>query len=245
MDFETGFGDEFIETSHGNVHVMHHRGSAEKLVFLHGVGASARTWRKLVPYLSDDYDIYLVDLLGHGKSDDPDIYYNIDLQVSVVGEVVEKENISNPFLIGHSYGAWAATFLALKIPAKGIVLIDPAGVKEHFDEIISKEGEEEYKAEMLKLLLKLGNKEHVMRSILESDFRSEYLSKEVLSRLKIPALVLWGSEDPLVPSKFAHVVAGEIGGSSLKIVEAAGHDPHYTKPEEAASYLNDFISSVA
>lgn len=244
MDFETDFADEFVNTSHGSVHVMHHNGNAQKLVFLHGIGANARTWRKLVPYLSNDYDTYLVELLGHGKSADPDTYYNVALQVSVVGEVMAAMRIDEPFLIGHSYGAWVASFIALKTAVKGIVLIDPAGVKEHFDEIMSTEGEEQYKDKMLKLLLELGNKEHVMRSVLESDFRSEYLSKEVLSRLRIPALVVWGSEDPLVPPKFAHVVAGEISGSELKVVDGAGHDPHYTKPEEVASYLNGFISSI-
>ncbi len=244
MEYESDFSDEFIETSHGKIHIMHHSGNSEKLVFLHGVGASTRTWRKIVPYLSSDYDIYLVDLLGHGKSDDPNINYDIGLQVSVVGEAIEKMGISRPFLVGHSYGAWTAVFLALGMQAKGIVIIDPAGVKEHFEEIVNSGEEEKYKADMLGLLMKLGNREHVMRSILESDFNREYLSKDVLSRLKIPALIVWGREDNMVPSKFAQVVAGSISKSVLKIIDGAGHDPHYTKPEEVASYLNAFVSSV-
>ncbi len=245
MDYVAGFDNDFIKTSYGKVHLMHHGGTSEKLLFLHGAGASTRTWRKLMPYIRDDYDVYLIDLLGHGESEDPELHYNVDLQVSVVREVAEMEGINKPFLIGHSYGAWIAVFLALKIPIKGIVLMDPAGVREHFEEVKSTEGEERYKTDMLKLLVKLGNKEHVMRSILDSDFKSEYLGVEVLSRLRVPALVVWGSEDAIVPFKFARVVANQIGGSSLAIIEGAGHDPHYTDPEKVASYLNEFVSSRA
>ncbi len=244
MEYETDFSDEFVETSHGKIHIMHHSGNSEKLVFMHGVGASTRTWRKIVPYLSDDYDIYLVDLLGHGKSDDPDINYDISLQVSVVGEALRKMGIVKPFLVGHSYGAWIAIFIALETQAKGIVIIDPAGIKEHFEEIINSGRGGRYKADMLELLMKLGNKEHVMRSILDSDFKGEYISGNVLSRLRRPSLIVWGREDKMVPVKFAQLVADSISGSTLKIIEGAGHDPHYTKPEEVASYLNSFISSV-
>src|SRR5690242_17661317 len=36
------------------------------LIFVHGLGSSKETWSSVIEKLKDKYDIYAVDLLGHG-----------------------------------------------------------------------------------------------------------------------------------------------------------------------------------
>lgn len=53
-----------------------------------------------------------------------------------------------------------------------------------------------------------------------------------LGRITAPALVLWGAQDPYIPTEFAHRYADALGGpTEVEIVEGAGHWPWYEKPQ--------------
>ena len=62
-----------------------------------------------------------------------------------------------------------------------------------------------------------------------------------LSRIKTPALILWGAEDNTVPLRDAGVVADEWPDADLRIIPKAGHWPHFETPEttrrQVAAYL--------
>ncbi|MEO6125814.1 MAG: alpha/beta fold hydrolase [Ilumatobacteraceae bacterium] len=90
-------------------------GAGAPLVFVHGLGASTRTWDACRDQLADRYEVIVVDLPGHGQSpevDDPAEYTrdraleHLDALFGEVGQPV--------VLIGHSLGgyftlAYAAT----------------------------------------------------------------------------------------------------------------------------------------
>ena len=42
------------------------------IVFLHGMGTSAATWRACMDLLQDRHEVVAIDLLGHGQSPVPD-----------------------------------------------------------------------------------------------------------------------------------------------------------------------------
>ncbi len=64
-----------------------------------------------------------------------------------------------------------------------------------------------------------------------------------LGDIKAPALVLWGADDPYLPSKFAGELAEALGGEARAVVlEAARHWPWLDRPElvqTAADFLLD------
>ena len=43
------------------------------------------------------------------------------------------------------------------------------------------------------------------------------------ARIEAPALVLWGTQDPYIPTRFAHDYAARLPNSELELVEDAGH----------------------
>lgn len=245
MEYGKDFEDGFEYTSLGALHYMHHPGTAEKLIFLHGMGASTMAWERLVTHLPDNIDVSLLDLLGHGKSDAPDIDYTISAQLQALREFIALKNNGDGYLFGHSYGGWIAAYYASQpYTCKGIILEDAGGLKESIDAIISKGKEIEYKDTMFKSAMMMsGNRDYVIKSILESDFGEDQLTGEVLSRIKVPTMVMWGEDDNILDKKFAYMFQQSISGSALSIISGAGHQPHYSDPDKVATELLGFIGN--
>ena len=64
-----------------------------------------------------------------------------------------------------------------------------------------------------------------------------------LSALSCPALVLWGAEDPYIPTRFAQDYADALGGDAeVEVVAGAGHWPWLDKPE-LVERIVDFASA--
>jgi pimeloyl-ACP methyl ester carboxylesterase len=64
---------------------------------------------------------------------------------------------------------------------------------------------------------------------------------ERLGELSCPALVLWGEEDPYIPTSFAQAYADALGGPArLELVTGAGHWPWIDRPELVGA-VADFL----
>lgn len=106
-------------------------GQGSPLLLIHGFGSSTYTWQGIVPGLSRNHRVIAVDLKGFGQSDKPfDERYSALDQALLLAELIERENLRNVTLVGHSYGGGIALALALQADArlKGrisrLVLID-------------------------------------------------------------------------------------------------------------------------
>lgn len=65
-----------------------------------------------------------------------------------------------------------------------------------------------------------------------------------LARLGVPALVLWGADDPFAPVRGAHRFHRELPGSELEVLERAGHFLFADEPERAADAVVRFLDRV-
>ncbi|MEM0150064.1 MAG: alpha/beta hydrolase [Candidatus Micrarchaeaceae archaeon] len=242
MDYHRDFYEGYAQTAMGKLHYLHHDGQGKSIVFMHGLGASSLVWQKLVAFLPDAMDVYLLDLLGHGDSDKPRIKYNIGVQVNALKEFVSSFT-EPPYLFGHSYGGWiAARYASIVKGIPGIILEDPAGLKQYFLDIQNNVGEERYKEKMLKNLLSInGNERYVMESILDEDTdKSGWLDETLLSRIACKCLILWGSSDKVIDIRYAGILNSAIAGSKMEIVDGANHEPHYTNPDKVADIIASF-----
>lgn len=243
MDYETDLRDEYLKTDYGRVHYIQHEGEGKVIVFLHGLAASTRTWTRLVRHLPDNLNIYLIDLLGHGESDKPEIDYTVKIQVDILNLFVESKGLKDYYVFGHSYGGWIATSYALNgYKLKGLILEDSGGLKEFFDEVRGTEPREQYKNEMLKKALTLNADRYVMQSILDDEFSEHLFTPEDLQRIDIPTLIIWGNEDEIINTKFSKVFNENIRGSRLELISDAKHTPHYTHYRKVSDVLLRFMS---
>jgi pimeloyl-ACP methyl ester carboxylesterase len=236
MDYKEDFEEGYLPTRHGNIFYRHHPGTGSSIFFLHGFGANTMVWQKLMQYIDYTFDIYLIDLLGHGRSDAPEINYTISVQCESLLDVISNAKVQNPSIFGHSYGGWVAAYFEYKYHLlKSIILEDPAGISEYFSDMLKTVDKEAYKQKMVMKALNLNsNKEYVLKSIVENDFNEEQLDEAKLSKISKPTLILWGSSDPVINVKYASILAAHINGSRLSIIEGAGHDAHFTHAEKVA-----------
>jgi pimeloyl-ACP methyl ester carboxylesterase len=81
-------------------------GSGQPLVLIHGMGSAATAWKPLIPALAKQFEIYTVDLPGHGKS-------ALDLSV-----------------VGNSLGGWVSLEIAAAHPERVLSFtgLAPAGL---------------------------------------------------------------------------------------------------------------------
>ncbi|MGQ9870186.1 alpha/beta fold hydrolase [Leptodesmis sp.] len=99
------------------------------LLLIHGFGASTDHWRKNVAGLSQDFEVWAIDLLGFGRSAKPEIPYSGDVWRDQLHDFI-TEVIGQPVVLaGNSLGGYAALCVAAQRPqsAVGLVLINSAG----------------------------------------------------------------------------------------------------------------------
>mgnify|MGYP001289377579 CR=1 FL=1 len=105
-------------------------GSGVPLVLVHGITTYSFIWRKLIPFLHQDFKVYVVDLLGCGHSAMPlDQSYSLKDHVSRVGELMDQLSLDRPHLIGHDLGGGICQIMAVQSPEKvrSLTLINSVG----------------------------------------------------------------------------------------------------------------------
>lgn len=114
------------------------------VVFLHGVGMSAESYRWLPPEVMRGRRILRIDLRGHGRSGRAPGTYTLDQYADDVAAIV-RERVGRPaVLVGHSLGACIAWSLAQQRPdiVSAALLEDPPlffGNREIFERSGNKE----------------------------------------------------------------------------------------------------------
>lgn len=102
-------------------------GSAQPLVFLHGLFGSSANWRGIVKRFEASHRILVPDLRNHGESPhDADVSYAA--QSLDVVEMLDRADIPQALIIGHSMGGKVAMHLALQHAERvaGMVCVDIA-----------------------------------------------------------------------------------------------------------------------
>ena len=108
-------------------------GAGEKtLLFVHGLSSNADAWSKNIADLKADYTCVAVDLPGYGKSSLPDAAYTPSYFAEVLSKFIEKLDLKNVILIGHSMGGQASVKLATEHPELigKLILVAPAGLEQ-------------------------------------------------------------------------------------------------------------------
>ncbi|HEV2362520.1 MAG TPA: alpha/beta hydrolase [Acidimicrobiales bacterium] len=76
----------------------------EPLLVVHGFPTSSFDFRSVIPSLAADRRVVLVDMLGFGLSDKPDLHYTMSLQADVIQSVVEGLGLTAIALLTHDLG---------------------------------------------------------------------------------------------------------------------------------------------
>jgi len=107
---------------------------AKTLVLVHGLASNAGFWREVIPQLSSQYRLIVIDLPGYGKSQKGELPIGMQYYADVVASLINELKLSNVTYVGHSMGGQIGITMALSHPdlIENLVLAAPAGV-EPFD----------------------------------------------------------------------------------------------------------------
>jgi pimeloyl-ACP methyl ester carboxylesterase len=105
------------------------RADRPPILLVHGFGASTDHWRKNVAGLSQDFQVYAIDLLGFGRSAKPAWEYSGDLWRDQLHDFITEVIEQPAVLVGNSLGGYVALCVAAQRPqsAVGLVLVNSAG----------------------------------------------------------------------------------------------------------------------
>jgi len=231
-----------------------------ELIFLHGWGSNSTLWFKAFTseFLSQN-NLYCIDLPGFGISETPDYDLDVSNYGEFVQEFIQKLNLSEVILIGHSLGGR----ITIKIAANDckniskIVLVNAAGVyhTSNSTKLITKI------SKIVKPLFKAGFMQGIRRAIYKILKAEDYLNNsklqktfikviqedltQYLSKITLPALIIWGKDDdneytPVSDGAKMHQL---ITNSQFVIIEGAKHYSFLDKPEEFLKALINFTNT--
>ncbi len=234
------------------------QGEGQPVILLHGWLTDLESMRPLTVNLVKKFKVYLVDVVGFGKSDLPNEPLNSNDFGDFLQEFMEKLDIKNPVLIGHSNGGRIiinAVGRGLVSPDK-IVLIDSAGIKpkrsmkyyvkvgffkvgkmilkilpnskELEEKLRGKVGSSDYKASPTVL-------KDTMKIILNEDV------KELLPNIKAPTLLIWGRYDTATPISDAKTMEKLIPDAGLVEYPYGTHFSYLENLENCKAVLDSFL----
>ncbi|MGG0150649.1 2-succinyl-6-hydroxy-2,4-cyclohexadiene-1-carboxylate synthase [Bacillus mycoides] len=93
-------------------------GSGEPLLLLHGFTGSMETWGSFIPSWSEQFQVILVDIIGHGKTESPEdvTHYDIQNVALQMKELLDHLHIENAHILGYSMGGRLAITMACLYP---------------------------------------------------------------------------------------------------------------------------------
>ena len=102
-------------------------GSGRKLLLIHGLGGSQRSWGPIVHALSAEREVIAIDLPGHGASPpEPDSGTFAGL-VDSTQRFITESGLAGVDLVGSSMGARIVLELARRGSCGNVVALDPGG----------------------------------------------------------------------------------------------------------------------
>ena len=88
------------------------------LIFIHGTGGHAEAYSRNLAAHGEYFDVYAIDMLGHGFTGKPDRPYLIDDYVAHLRGFMDKLKLDHASLSGESLGGWVAAHFAVVHPER-------------------------------------------------------------------------------------------------------------------------------
>ena len=98
------FESKYVEVNGSQMHYIE-EGEGDPILFIHGIPTSSYLWRNVIPHISDNGRCIAVDLIGMGKSDQPEIDYDFFSIYDYLEGFIEKLELKNVTLVIHDWGS--------------------------------------------------------------------------------------------------------------------------------------------
>lgn len=233
------------------LHVRHAAGDAgaTPVVCVHGWGVSGRYMEPTLAALGGARGVWAPDLPGHGRSARPRRALAVEQLADLLVAWMDATGIERAAFVGNSMGCQTIVDLALRHRARvnRLVLVGPAldddarSLWRHFGRLLADIPFE--RASLTGVVawdyLRMGPQ------LLWQEFRHMWAEPELakMRRVDVPALVVRGAHDAVVPMSWARRVAEALRAPEPVVVPRWGHALNYSAATELCSVVERFVGS--
>lgn len=245
-------------------------GEGPAVLLLHGFPTSSHLWRDLVPMLAPRFRAIAPDLLGYGASEKPAETPDLEGQAACVRELLETLGVEELAVVGHDVGGAVAQLLALEHPGvRALVLLDsmPMGATP-IEAVRTLQGMDPGAADaataerLVRAAFDIGmrHRERLHELDLEAfiaPWRRDPAAAiraargigpagpgtEALAAVEVPAMVIWGEDDPFLPSKLAERLWETLPDCAIALLPGCGHFVSEDAPETVLPLVAQFLRS--
>lgn len=231
------------------------------VVLLHGFGGCADLWDDIAGRLEDSFTTIAYDLPGHGRSIDFPNAGPAKLAAQAVLADLAARGIDRAHFVGHSMGGAVATLAALLQPDRvaSLTLLAPGGYGPEINAPLLKRYAAAVSADEIRACLaemsspdsrvpeaavrhlaemrrRFGQTEKLiaLAATMTANGRQGTIPREVMATLAMPVMVVWGTDDAVLPYSHAdNLPAGFLVHHVLEV----GH----MLPEETPDLVADII----
>jgi len=234
----------------------------QRVLYVHGTGCSSEVWIPHMKAVADAHAPVAIDLPGHGRSPGRGFRGIADYAYFVV-ELAKTLGWDRFVMVGHSMGGAIALLTALHHPEllDGLVLVD-TGARLRVHPALLRGAREAATATLTPATDRSwAYAGATPQSVVDAVQRltaatdpwvtyGDWIADDtfdVMSRLKdirVPTLIVCGAEDRLTPVKYHELLAAQISGSRLTIIEKAGHWVFWEQPETFTQVVRAFLDGL-
>jgi pimeloyl-ACP methyl ester carboxylesterase len=259
--------EKYLDIDGNKIRYLESGQSKKTLVLIHGLGASAERWNRVIPIFSNHYKVIVPDLIGFGLSDKPLVDYTPSFFAEFLGKFLNKVTVEKPSIIGSSLGGQIIIEYACENGnnIEKMILVSPAGVMKQSTPALDayimaalypNEQSAKTAFEMMEasgkeadpMLVKgfiermqLPNAKMAFMSTVLGLKNSEIITSK-LQTIQVPTLVVWGSQDPVIPINYAEYFVSSIRDCRFYRMDDCGHTPYVQDPKNFSKLVLDFLN---
>lgn len=222
----------------------------QTIVLLHGWGQNIAMMKPLGDALQKEFNIVIIDLPGFGESEEPKTVWTLDDYALAIKELLNNLKITNPILIGHSFGGKISLLYASKYECQKLVLLASP-----FKQEIKKLS---LKTKILKTAKKIPGTEKLAdiakKHVGSTDYKSasktmreilvehvNYDLTEAAKKIKAPTIIIWGTKDEAVDYSNAYELEKLIDNAGVVVYENCTHYAYLENLKQTINVLNSFL----
>jgi pimeloyl-ACP methyl ester carboxylesterase len=217
------------------------------VVLVHGVIVSGRYMVPTLELMAPRFRAFAPDLPGHGRSEKPERGLDLDELADALADWMDAAGLERAMLVGNSMGCQVVARFAARHPRRTdrIVLQAPTidrrarDLPRQLARLLRDMPRE--RLSLLLIMLRDLSRVGAVRALQMTRIMLADRIEDVLPLVQAPALVIHGSEDPILPQVWAAEVASLLPEGRLMVVNGAPHAMNYSMPLEllraAAAFL--------
>ena len=261
--------EHYVTVDGNKIRYLEEGSNGSHVVLIHGLGSQAERWQQVIPHLSKNHRIIAPDLIGFGRSDKPQVDYTPKYFVKFIFDFLEHLGIDKTIMIGSSLGgqivAESAAASENNIIQK-IILVSPTGtmrttnptldayimaglypqhdlIKTAYQKMAGKQKDvDESTIERFRTGMSQPNAKMSFLSSIIS-FKHWPAITERLQLISIPTLLIWGSDDTMIPINYANEYVSNLKDCKFVVMEGCGHRPHVEDPENFSQIMLKFLGN--